>query len=129
MAEQGIPLVDWILRPIIGSRNQRFVKRYTQRVEAINALEPQVRTMTDAQIRAMLAEFRERIHKGEKTDALLVEAFAIAREAMDRSVGIRNIFDPKHKFDVDQLPPMSCTSNGRARKGGRLSGYRTRTAS
>src|SRR5262249_42432669 len=71
---------------------------------AINALEGGVRTMTDAQLRAMLGELRDRIKKGERADDLLVEAFAIAREAMDRSVGIRNIFDPRHKFDPTILP-------------------------
>jgi len=104
MAEQGIPLIGPILNRIIGTRNERFVKRYLARAAAINQLEPQVRTMTDPQIRAMLAEFRERLKKGEKPDDLLVEAFAIAREAMDRSVGIRNIFDSKHKFDPQLLP-------------------------
>src|SRR5207237_4506656 len=53
MADQGIPLIGPILNRIIGTRNERFVKRYLQRVAAINALEPRVRTMTDAQIRAM----------------------------------------------------------------------------
>jgi preprotein translocase subunit SecA len=104
MAEQGIPLIGPILNRIIGTRNERFVKRYTQRVAAINGLEAGVRTMSDAQLRGMLAEFHDRMKKGEKSDDLLVEAFAVAREAMDRAVGIRNIFDPKHKFDADRLP-------------------------
>ncbi|MEX2219058.1 MAG: preprotein translocase subunit SecA [Phycisphaerales bacterium] len=104
MAEQGIPFIDFILKPIIGSRNQRFVKRYMSRVAAINALEPNVRTMTDAQIRAMLEEFRERRKKGEKTDQLLIECFAIAREGMDRAVGIRNVFNPRFAFEPAQLP-------------------------
>ncbi|MBL9032350.1 MAG: preprotein translocase subunit SecA [Phycisphaerae bacterium] len=104
MAEQGIPLIGPILNRIIGTRNERFVKKYTQRVAAINALESGVRQMTDAQIRGMLVEFRDRLGKGERTDDVLVEAFAVAREAMDRSVGIRNVFDPKHAFDPSRLP-------------------------
>jgi preprotein translocase subunit SecA len=104
MAEQGIPLIGPILNRIIGTRNERFVKRYTNRVAAINSLEPRVRQMSDADIRNMLQEFREKIAKGAKIDELLVEAFAVAREGMDRSVGIRNIFNPKHNFDANLLP-------------------------
>ncbi len=103
---QGIPVIGPLLNLIIGSRNERFVKRYTQRVEAINALEPQTRALTDAQIKAMLAEFRQRSEKGEPIADMLDEALAVAREAMDRSVGIRNIFNPKFeaRFDPDRLP-------------------------
>jgi preprotein translocase subunit SecA len=105
MAEQGIPLIGPIIKYFIGSRNERFVKKYTQRVGAINALESGVRQMTDAQIRGMLGEFRDRIKAGAKSDDLLVEAFAVAREAMDRAVGIRSIFNPKHKFDPSGFTP------------------------
>jgi len=101
---QGIPIVGPILNKIIGTRNERFVKRYTQRTAAINALEPKIRQLTDEQIRGKIHEFRERIKKGEKAADLLVEAFAVAREAMDRAVGIRNILNPKHNFDPSQLP-------------------------
>ncbi len=104
MADQGIPLIGPILNRIIGTRNERFVKRYNSRVAAINALEPRVRQMSDADLRAMLGELREKIAKGAKIDELLVEAFAIAREGMDRSVGIRNVFNPKHNFDPSLLP-------------------------
>jgi preprotein translocase subunit SecA len=104
MAEQGIPIIGPFLNRIIGTRNERFVRRYTTRVLAINELEPRVRLMTDEQIRGELKEFRARADKGEKADDLLVEAFAIAREAMDRGVGIRNIFNPKHSFDPSRLP-------------------------
>ena len=105
-AHQGIPLIGPLLNKIIGTRNERFVKRYTQRVAAINALEPEIRKLTDAEIRGKIHEFRARLEKGEKPADLLVEAFAIAREAMDRAVGIRNIFNPNHsgEFDVSRLP-------------------------
>ncbi|MBX3407155.1 MAG: preprotein translocase subunit SecA [Phycisphaeraceae bacterium] len=103
---QGIPLIGPVLNWLIGSRNERFVKRYTQRVAAINSLESQARVLTDAQLRGKLAEFRSRIDKGQTGQDLLVDAFAIAREAMDRAVGIRNIFNPKfaEQFDATRLP-------------------------
>ncbi|MFO0861677.1 MAG: preprotein translocase subunit SecA [Phycisphaerales bacterium] len=105
MAEQGIPVVGWILNKMIGTRNERFVKRYTQKVDQINALEPETRKLTDAQLRARLEEFRARFDKGETEEKLMVEVFATAREAMDRAVGIRNIFNPGANFDASQLPP------------------------
>jgi preprotein translocase subunit SecA len=107
MAEQGIPIIGPLLNKIIGTRNERFVKRYTSRVERINAIEAEVRAMTDTQIREKVPEFRERLVGGQRVDDVLVEAFAVAREAMDRAVGIRNIFNPLYKFDPSMLPaPM-----------------------
>ncbi|MFZ4574526.1 MAG: preprotein translocase subunit SecA [Phycisphaerales bacterium] len=105
MAEQGIPIIGPILNRIIGSRNDRFVKKYTQRVQAINALEKGLREVTDAQLRSKLGEFRERLDKGTKADDLMVEAFAVAREAMDRAVGIRGVFNPRFNFDPSLLKP------------------------
>ena len=105
MAEQGIPVVGWILNKMIGSRNDRFVKRYTSKAEQINALEPEMRKLTDQQIKGKLAEFRARFDKGETEEKLMVEVFAVAREAMDRAVGIRNIFNPVGGFEPAKLPP------------------------
>ena len=104
MTEQGIPLIGPLLNKLIGSRNDRFVKKYTQRTNAINALEAQVRQLTDADIRAKAQEFRDRVDKGEDKDKIMVEAFAVAREAMDRAVGIRAVFNPKFNFDPSRLP-------------------------
>ncbi len=107
MAEQGIPIIGPILNRIIGTRNERFVRKYTQRVAEINALEPRVVKLTDAELRGKLEELRARVDKGEKADDLIPEAFAYAREAMDRAVGIRNIFNPAANFDPSLLsPPM-----------------------
>ncbi len=106
--KQDIPLIGPILNRIIGTRNDRFVKRYTQRVEAINKLEPEMRKLTDGQVAGKVKELRARFDgggAGGKADALMVEAFAVAREAMDRAVGIRSIFNPVHaaKFDPSRL--------------------------
>lgn len=103
MADQGIPIIGPILNRIIGTRNERFVKKYTQRVQGINQLEAQMRALTDEQLRGKLSEFRSRVEGGTKADDLMVEAFAVAREAMDRAVGIRNIFNPKAGFDISKL--------------------------
>ncbi|MFG0327393.1 MAG: hypothetical protein ACF8SC_09045, partial [Phycisphaerales bacterium JB037] len=106
MAEKGIPVIGGILNKLVGTRNERFVKRYTNRVEAINKLEPEIRKLTDGQIKEMIGRFREQHDKGTPTSDLLIEVFAVAREAMDRAVGIRNIFNPAHagNFDPSKLP-------------------------
>ncbi|MFI4861832.1 MAG: preprotein translocase subunit SecA [Phycisphaerales bacterium JB063] len=89
---------------VFGSRNERVIKRYRQRVEQINALEPKIRQLTDAELGQKTAEFRERIAGGEPAKAMLPEVLAVAREAMDRFVGIRNIFNDEFGFDPSRLP-------------------------
>jgi preprotein translocase subunit SecA len=104
MAEKDIPIIGFLIRKIAGSRNDRFVKRYQMLVRAINARENETRTFTDTQLRERLPELRKKVEGGAQADDVLIEALAVAREAMDRSVGIRNIFNPKHNFDPAQLP-------------------------
>jgi len=101
-----IPVIGPALRRIFGSRNERFVKRYSTAVEQINGMEPSVRRLSDAELRAKTGDFRRRFEEGERAEDLMLEVFAVAREAMDRSVGIRNIFNPEHReaFDASALP-------------------------
>ncbi|MCA9272301.1 MAG: preprotein translocase subunit SecA [Phycisphaerales bacterium] len=101
--EKGIPVVGPILNKIIGTRNERFVKRYTSRVERINAIEAEISALTDAQLRAKRAEFSDRLKKGESEDNVMIEAIAVAREVMDRNVGIRNALNPESGFDASRL--------------------------
>ncbi len=103
MASTEIPLVGPLLNKIFGTRNERFVKRYTTRVEQINALEPEMRVKTDQELRDLVVQLRQRHDDGAKTDDLLVETFALAREAMDRHVGIRKAFSPEYGFDPSVL--------------------------
>ncbi len=101
-----IPLVGALINKIFGTRNERFVRRYLVKAADINALEPRTRAMTDTELRAKYADFRTRYLAGTRTDDMLVDALAVAREAMDRAVGIRNIFDPRlrEQFLADRLP-------------------------
>jgi len=99
----GVPVVGTLGRKIFGSRNDRLVKRYMRLVDQVSSRETETRVLSDAELRAKTAEFRTRIKEGEKADDLIPEVFAIAREAMDRAVGIRNIFNPIHAFDPSQL--------------------------
>jgi preprotein translocase subunit SecA len=100
----AVPVFGWIAKKILGTRNQRMVKRYLGKVDQINAFEPEITVLTDPELKARSTVFRERLAAGELADDLMAEIFAVAREAMDRAVGIRNIFDPDHGFDPSLLP-------------------------
>ena len=100
----AVPVISSVMRSLFGTRNQRMVKRYLRIVDQVNALEPSIRALTDAQLRERTAEFRARVAKGEDPLSFRHEVFAVAREAMDRSVGIRNVLNPDLAFDASQLP-------------------------
>jgi len=89
---------------IFGSRNERILKSYHRRVEQINAWEATVSKLTDAELQAKTPEFQQRLAQGEKLSVVMLEALAVAREVMDRAVGIRNIFNPVHQFDPRNFP-------------------------
>ncbi len=79
-----------LLTSIFGSRNDRLVKQLGGIVKKINALEPQMEALSDADLQAKTAEFRERIAGGESLDKVLPEAFAVCREASRRVLGMRH---------------------------------------
>ncbi len=100
-------VVQYISKPftkVFGTRNDRLLKRYTRRVERINELEPSICVLTDTQLKAKTEEFFSRRAQDEAIDQLQVEVMAVAREVMDRAVGIRNIFNPEFDFDPADLP-------------------------
>ncbi len=106
MPSSEIPVVGPFITKLFGSRNERVVKKYLARVDLINAMEDEIRACSDQELRERTAALKERFStKREKWEAILPEAFAIAREAMDRNVGIRNIFNPDHRdtFPKDKL--------------------------
>ena len=85
-----------ILTKIFGSRNDRLLGKYRKTVARINALEKDFEQLSDEQIPAKTAEFRERVAKGETLDAILPEAFALVREASKRIMKMRH-------FDVQMI--------------------------
>ena len=85
-----------LARSLFGTANDRIVKGFDKPVAKINALEPELAKLSDEQLRAKTAEFRERLAKGETLDDLLVEAFATVREAAKRTLGQRH-FDVQLK--------------------------------
>jgi len=84
--ESVAELIGRMARAVFGSRNERLVRGYLERVERINALEPEMQSLSDEALRAKTDEFRERFAAGETLDDLLPEAFAVAREAAARTV-------------------------------------------
>ena len=79
-----------LLTKIIGSSNERTLKKLGQQVEAINALEPTYEAMSDEELQAQTDTFRKRLEDGEQLDALTNEAFAVVREAAKRTLGQRH---------------------------------------
>src|SRR5689334_16139556 len=71
-------------------RNEREVKRHLPVAQAINALEPELEKLDDAGLRARSDELRKRAQDGEDLDDLLIEAFALCREASRRTIGLRH---------------------------------------
>ncbi len=88
-----------IAKAIFGSANDRQVKRYQPKVDAINALEPQMAKLSDDELKHKTVEFREELAKGRKLEDLLVPAFAVVREASKRVLGMRH-------FDVQLIGGM-----------------------
>src|SRR5687768_6020659 len=105
-----------VLVKIFGSRNDRLLKRYRKIADEVTALEPEVQKMTDEQLRARTLELHVGLTAGPnpgdkptmKSVEVMPEAFALVREAMDRNIGIRQIFNPDEaevgqKFDFSRL--------------------------
>jgi len=83
-------MIGSIARKIFGSANDRYIKKQYKTVEKINALEPEYSALSDEQLLAKTAEFKQRLANGETEDDILVEAFATVREAAKRTLGQRH---------------------------------------
>lgn len=84
---------------IFGSRNARVLKKLNRSVTVINSFEADIAALSDADLKNKTQEFRERYEKGEALDSLLAEAFAVVREAGQRTLGMRH-------FDVQLIGGM-----------------------
>jgi preprotein translocase subunit SecA len=92
-------MIGQLLAKVIGTQNEREIKRLRPRVIEINALEPGIQSLTDEQLRAKTVEFRERLAKGATLDDILHEVFAVVREAGRRVLNMRH-------FDVQLIGGM-----------------------
>ncbi|HNV87827.1 MAG TPA: preprotein translocase subunit SecA [Methylotenera sp.] len=92
-------MLSKLFRKFIGSRNDRLVKQYSQKVKEINALEPAMQALSDEALRAKTEEFKQRFQQGESLEKLLPEAFAVVREGGVRALEMRH-------FDVQLIGGM-----------------------
>ncbi len=88
-----------LLKKIFGTRNDRLLKQLRRQVNQINALEPQMQALSDAELQAKTDDFRARVQAGATLDSILSEAFAVVREAGVRVFGMRH-------FDVQLIGGM-----------------------
>lgn len=89
-------MLKTLAKKLLGTRNDREIKRMSKIVETINAFEEALAALTDEQLQEKTAEFKQRLGQGETLDQLLPEAFAVVREAGKRTLGMRH-------FDVQML--------------------------
>src|SRR5437016_982603 len=83
-------MIDKLLAKVVGTQNERELKKLRPVVEGVNALESATRALTDEQLRGKTIEFRQRVANGEPLDELLFEAFAVVREAGRRMLNMRH---------------------------------------
>ena len=83
-------MIGNLIKKIVGSKNERELKRIQPLVQRINQFEPKVSPLSDDQLRGKTSEFKERIERGESLDEILPEAFAVVREAAKRTLGERH---------------------------------------
>lgn len=89
-------MIDKVLSIFFGTKHERDIKKLKPLVSRINALEPDMKKLSNDEMRAKTAEFRSRVAAGESLDSLLPEAFALVREASIRTLGMRH-------FDVQLM--------------------------
>ncbi len=92
-----------LLKKIVGSKNDRELKRMWPIVDKINRMEPQMAALSDDELKGKTVQFRERYKKGESLESILPEAFAVCREAGKRVLGMRH-------FDVQLIGGMVLNS-------------------
>ncbi len=92
-------MIGNLIKKIVGTSNDRMIKKLSRDVEGITALEPQMQALSDDQLREKTDEFRERLRNGETLQSLTTEAFAVVREAGVRALNMRH-------FDVQFIGGM-----------------------
>lgn len=92
-------MITKLLTKVIGSRNDRTLRRLRKIVKEINSYEPDYEKLSDEELKAKTAEFRQRLEQGETVEQVLPHAFATVREASKRVFGMRH-------FDVQLIGGM-----------------------
>jgi preprotein translocase subunit SecA len=89
-------MVKWLITKVFGTKNERDLKKLQPLAAAISELEPRIQSLSDAELRAKTAEFKEKSAQGASLDDILIEAFAVVREVGRRTVRMRH-------FDVQLI--------------------------
>jgi len=97
-------MITSLITKIIGSRNDRYLKNLRKIVDEINKLEPEIKALSDGELKEKTAYFKTRLADGETIDDILVEAFAVVRSASERVFGMRH-------FDVQMIGGMVLNEN------------------
>src|SRR3954463_12618004 len=84
------PMFTWIAKKVFGTSNERAMRRLQPMVAAVNALEPTLKELSDAELQAKTPYFKEKLDNGATLDDILVEAFAVCREAGRRVLRMRH---------------------------------------
>src|SRR5262249_60278317 len=84
-------MIQWTLRKLIGTKNERELKKAWPKVARINQLEPQMQALKDEEFPARTQRLRTEVKDGRPLDEVLFEAFALVREAARRTIGQRHV--------------------------------------
>jgi preprotein translocase subunit SecA len=100
-------ILNALLAKLFGTSHEREVKRILPLVAEINAMSPILEALDDEALAGKTGELKARLAEGKTLDDILVEAFAVCREAADRRLGMLNVLNPDFKFDLARLSPAS----------------------
>ena len=92
-------IINNVLSKVLGSRNDRLIKKYSSKVSKINSFEEKMQSMSDIELSSMTVNLRQRIQNNETIEDILPEAFATVREVSQRTLGLRH-------FDVQLIGGM-----------------------
>jgi preprotein translocase subunit SecA len=86
----SMSIINNVLSKIVGSRNDRLIKKYSSQVAKINSLEEDMQSLSDDELSSTTSKLKQRIQNKESLDSILPEAFAVVREASQRTLGLRH---------------------------------------
>jgi preprotein translocase subunit SecA len=95
--------MKWILKKLVGTKNERDLKKLQPLVDRINALEEEYQALSEEELKGKTGEFKQRLQNGETTDDLMCEAFAVVKNACRRMKG-RTITVCEHELEWDMVP-------------------------
>ena len=103
-------MFTWAIKKLFGTAHERTIRRLHPKVDAINALEDKMKALSDAELQGKTPEFKQKVANGATIDDLLVETFAVCREASRRVLKMRH-------YDVQLIGGMVLNNGGIAECG------------